>query len=180
METRFRAGEELTLRRHDGSLEPIRLGNDSTSWEIDGWRYIDVVDSPSGGFFACGEDRRVGDRPQAIIQRWKGDGTVDRNFGRDQSGTAKPMAAKALGSSICWKLIVAGDHIVALVESPYGGSSLAVLRSNGELDTSFGDAGVITFGRVSGRPTLSLGLNGEAIFAFSDGMYGILVHKLFF
>jgi len=166
------------IRLYGPDMTPIRLSSGEASVEIPDVSIFYAADAPTGGFYTCGMDRSSGFRTP-IVQRWRDDGTPDSTFGRFLDGTAQLFRDAEHRAGYCEKLVVSGDRLVALVKNLDSGYSLVALQLDGELDKTVGSSGEIMFPSASGWPALSLGLRGEAVFAYSSGSYGIRVHKLY-
>jgi|GEM_PF-7025362 len=163
----------------DSDVNPIQLSTGRTSVDLSGVSVVSSVDATDAGFFTCGIDHTTRHGAQPVVQRWKEDGTPDSAFARPHDGKALLFHDPDRRRGYCEKLVVREDRLVALVRGEDYGYSLVVLKPSGEPEPAVGFSGEIGFNSAHGHPALSLGLRGEAVFAYSSGSYGIRVHKLY-
>ncbi|MBV9960279.1 MAG: VCBS repeat-containing protein, partial [Acidobacteria bacterium] len=129
---------------------------------------------PDGKILAAGSAGVIGDYRFGLA-RYNADGSADQSFGTSGVQTLTfPGYARADGNAVALqadgRIIVGGD---AFSYSEDYNFALARFTSNGQLDTSFGNAGRVTtnFGAEDVAYAMSLQSNGTILLAGQTGQY---------
>lgn len=135
--------------QNPGTLNPDfnAVGWDSLYGNNNGLETHKVLIQPDGKIVFCSEANFSNEGHQAVVVRYNPDGTLDNSFGGDgvvrtQEDLDPDMYTRAYGFALQsdGKMIIAGDQF-------YNTERIIRLNTDGTLDTSFGDNGVVDFNR---------------------------------
>lgn len=135
----------LTRFRADGSLDPA-FGNGGTvvTDAFEGREFVHgMARQADGKYLVCGYTVVIGEPSDVLVIRYNADGSLDTTFG--DGGVAKPAVgfhsrARQISVGADGTITVAGGRGVV----PEQDLLLARLTSDGAIDTTFGNGGVIT------------------------------------
>jgi uncharacterized delta-60 repeat protein len=139
----------VMLAQNPGSLNPEfnTLGWDSIYGNNNGLETHKVLVQPNGQIVYCAEANFSNEGHQGIVVRYNTDGSLDTSFGSDGVVRTKDddpidMYTRASGFALQsdGKMIIAGDQF-------YNTERIIRLNTDGTLDTSFGENGVVDFNR---------------------------------
>jgi uncharacterized delta-60 repeat protein len=100
-------------------------------------------------------------RASLFVERFRADGSIDASFGSE--GVSAPIPLVSQGSRSSLALTPAGNPVVATNDN--GEVQLAQLKSDGNLDSSFGKGGMVATGLGNGRPELAVQPDGAIVVA---------------